>query len=266
MKKVLLISFFTIFTLGLSAQKAVRKNVRQGNKAYQEQRYGAAEEKYKAAIQENANSKEASYNLANTYYRQQQWDEAIKEYDHYLTIENNDAKKMSHAWSNIGNTYLKKKANEKSQQQAMQQQGQNPQQPQQPQEDNLKLTMEAYKNALRLDPTDDDTRYNLAVVQKMIKDREEQNKDQEKNKDQENKDDKKDQQQEKQDPKQEPKKDPKQDQKPEQQQGQMSQENVQQILQAIEQDEKATQERVKQNKAQERKQQNQNNRRQDKDW
>ena len=264
MKKILLISIFTIFAVGLSAQKGVRKNVRDGNKAYNEQRYGAAEEKYKAAIEANASSKEASYNLANTYYRQQRWDDAVKEYQHYLTIENEDPKKMSTAWSNMGNTYLKKKANEKGQQpQQMMQPGQDPQQqqPQQKQADNLKLSMEAYKQALRLDPTDDNTRYNLAVVQKMIKDQEDENKDNNQdNKQDQKQDDKQDQ---KQDQKNDPKQDPKQDQK---QENQMSQDNIQQILQAIEQDEKETQERVKQGKAEERKQQNMNNRRQNKDW
>ena len=236
MKKIIFITLFTLIAVSLSAQKEARKAVRSGNKAYKDQRYGAAEAEYHKALKDDAASKEASFNLANAYYKQQKWDDAVKEYQHYLTLENQNPIKMSAAWSNMGNTFLKKKANEKGQgQQAPVPQGQQPQQPQQQQADNLKMSMEAYKNALRLNPKDDNTRYNLAVVQKMIQDRqnEDQNKDQ--NKDQKD-------------------------------QNQMSQDNMQQMLQAIEQDEKNTQERVNQAKAQERKQKNENNRKQNKDW
>jgi tetratricopeptide (TPR) repeat protein len=266
MKKIIYITLFTLIAVNLSAQKEVRNAIRSGNKAYNDQRYGAAEAEYNKAIKGNAASKEASFNLANTYYRQQKWDDALKEYQHYLTLENESPLRMSSAWSNIGNTYLKKKANEKGQGQQMPlQPGQQPQQPGQ-QADNLKSSMEAYKNALRLNPKDDETRYNLAVVQKMIQDR--QNEDQNQSKDQ-NKDQNKDQKQDQnkdQNQNQDQNKDQKQDQKDQQNQNQMSQDNMQQMLQAIEQDEKNTQERVNQAKAQERKQKNESNRKQNKDW
>lgn len=252
MKRIVFIVLLTVFAVNLSAQKAVRKSIKRGNKAFKEQRYSAAETDYAKALEENASSKEASFNLANTYYKQQRYDEALNEYKHYLTLENEAPEKMSAAWSNIGNTYLKKKAAEKSQMQA--QGGQ----PQQQQADNLKMSMEAYKNALRLDPTDDETRENLAIVQKMIKDQEGgggENDDQEQNQDQ--KEDKKDQEQN-QDKNQDKQEQPKEDQ--------MSQENIQQILEAIEQDERETQDRVNQLKADERKKQSERNRQQDKDW
>ncbi len=270
MKKTLFIIFFALVAINLFAQKQVRKSVRSGNKAYNEQRYGAAEAEYDKALKENAGSKEASFNLANTYYKQQRWDDAVKEYQHYLTLENEDQTKMSAAWANMGNTFLKKKANEKSEgqgQMPMMQGGQT-QAPQQggQKADNLKLSMEAYKNSLRLNPGDEKVRYNLAVVQKIIKDREDQDQNQDQKQDQKqdkNQDQKQDQNK---DQNQDQNKDPKQDQKNQDNQNQMSQDNIQQILQAIEQDEKETQERVKQAKAQERKQKNENNRKQNKDW
>lgn len=267
MKKVLFLMFLILVSVGLSAQKEVRKAIRVGNKAYDEQLYATAEAEYSKAKEENANSKEAAFNLANTYYRQQKWDQALAEYQHYLKLENEDPEKISAAWSNMGNTFLKKKANEKaaSAQMMMAQQGEQPQGPQAKQEDNLKLSMEAYKNALRFNPNDDETRYNLAVVQKMIKDKEDQDKDQDKDQDQKD-DQKQDQKQDQQDQKQDPKQDPKQDQKDQQQQNQMSQDNMQQILQALEQDEKETQERVRQAQARERKEKNEQNRKQNKDW
>lgn len=255
MKRIVFIVLLTVFAVNLSAQKAVRKSIKRGNEAFKEQRYSAAETDYAKALEENASSKEASFNLANTYYKQQRYDEALNEYKHYLTLENEAPEKMSAAWSNIGNTYLKKKAAEKSQMQA--QGGQ----PQQQQADNLQMSMEAYKNALRLDPTDDETRENLAIVQKMIKDQEGgggENDDQEQKQDQ--KEDKKDDQQN------QDKNQDKQDQQEQPKEDQMSQENIQQILEAIEQDERETQDRVNQLKADERKKQSERNRQQDKDW
>jgi tetratricopeptide (TPR) repeat protein len=264
MKKTILITLFALMAVGLSAQKAERKAVRAGNNAYNEQRFGAAEAEYAKAIRENAKSKEASFNLANTYYKQQRWDDALVEYDHYLKLESNDKNKMSAAWSNVGNTYLKKKSNEKGQPVAQPGQGQ---QGGGQQADNLQMSMEAYKNALRLNPKDDETRYNLAAVQKMLKDRkgegggggQDQKKDDKKeDKKEDQKDQNKNQNQNKQDQKD------KQDRQ--NQQNQMSQDNIQQMLQAIEQDEKGTQQRVKERKAQEQKRKNEDNRKQNKDW
>lgn len=276
MKRTLTVALLVLLTGSLFAQKTVRRAIKNGNSAYNEQRYSAAEAAYADALEENEASKEASFNLANSYYKQDRYDEALKEYDHYLKLEQEDLNAMSSAWSNIGNTYLKKKANEKAEAAAMQQAAQSgqPGQPQakQQQQDNLQLSMAAYKNALRLNPKDDETRENLAIVQKVIQDQEkdedggggggsddkDQNQDQDKQ-DQDNKDDKQDQKEDKQDQ-------GKPDKQDQQQDGQMSQENIQQILDAIEQDERDTQNKVNQIKANERKKQSERNRLQDKDW
>lgn len=262
MKRNILLALLTILTLSVSAQKNVRRAIRKGNGAYKEQRYSAAEADYAKALEQNASSKQASFNLGNTFYKQQRWDEALKEHEHYLTLENEDPEKMSSAWSNMGNTYLKKKAGEKSQANGgmMPQQGGNSQEKGN-QLDNLKASMEAYKNALRLNPADNETRENLAIVQKMIKDQEGDGGGDDKNQDknQDKKDDKKQDQQNK-DKNEDKKDDKKQDE------NQMSQDNIQQILNAIEQDERETQQRVNQAKADERKQKSERNRRQDKDW
>lgn len=260
MKRNILLSLLVVFVVSASAQKKVRQAIRNGNSAYKEQRYSAAEADYAKALELNASSKQASFNLGNTLYKQQRWDEALKEHEHYLTIENEDHEKMSSAWSNMGNTYLKKKAAENSQSGGgmMPPQGGNSQQ--QGQElDNLKASMEAYKNALRLNPSDNETRENLAIVQKMIKDQEgEGGGEDDKKEDQ--KDDKKEDQKQDQNKNEDKKDDKKQDE------NQMSPDNIQQILEAIEQDEKETQQRVNQAKSDARKQQSDRNRRQNKDW
>lgn len=273
MKKIVFISLIIISALNLSAQEKIdaskaRKEIRGGNKSFRDQLYGAAEGKYMEATKADPANTIAAYNLANTYYKQQRWDDALKEYQRYLTLEKQNPKLMSQAWSNIGSVYLKKKADERSKNNMQAQAGQMPTGQAQQQgnaPDNLQMSMEAYKNSLRIDPTDNDTRYNLAVVQKMIQDQKQDggggqnDKDKNKDKDKDKDKDKQDQNnkdQQKQDP-------PKQDK---QNQNQMSQSNAEQILQALEQEEKQTQERVKEGQARQRQRQNANNKRQDKDW
>lgn len=219
-----------ILTTSLYAQKDVRKNVRNGNKAYKQQKFSEASDLYNDAIESNPISPEANYNMGNTLYRQKDWQKASEYYNNYLSIEKENSDNMSTAWHNIGNTMLQGKDLEKS--------------------------LEAYKMALRLNPEDEDARYNLAVVQKMIQDQEsdeqpeqqEQEQQQDQNKDQQNNPD-------------QPKK-TEQNQEPEQ----MSRDNARQLLQAIEQDEKETLDKVNKMKAEERKQKSDDNKRQNKDW
>ena len=154
----------------------------------------------------------------------------MEQYNRYLQENQNDPMKMSSAWHNIGNTMLQQKDLEKS--------------------------MEAYKMALRLNPEDNEARYNLAVVQKMIQDKEE--------------DQQPEQQDQQQDPnqQQDPQSNPDQPKKTEKspEPEQMSRDNARQLLQALEQDERETQEKVNKIKAEERKEKAEDNRRQSKDW
>ena len=106
--------------------------------------------------------------------------------------------------------------------------------------------IEAYKQSLRNNPNDDETRYNLALAQKMLKDQQQQQQNQnQQNKDkQENKKDEQEQQQKKEQEQQKQKQDSQQQQQ-QQQQNQMSKENAEQLLNAVMQDEKDVQEKVK---------------------
>ena len=149
-----LIKYILFFQVGMmlpiavSAQKDVRKNIRKGNKEYRQEKFSDAVKFYENAVEENAASKEANFNLGNALYRQKEWDQAIEKYNHYTSLEQEKPEEASAAWHNIGNAMLQKKE--------------------------LQGSMEAYKMALRLNPQDDEARYNLAVVQKMTQDEEEQ--------------------------------------------------------------------------------------------
>ena len=106
----------------------------------------------------------------------------------------------------------------------------------------LPQCIEAYKESLRNNPKDDETRYNLALAQKQLKDQQQQqNQDQNEDQQQEQKEDEQ-QNKEQQD---QDKKDQQQNQQQQQNQNQMSKENVEQLLNAVMQDEKNIQDKVK---------------------
>jgi tetratricopeptide (TPR) repeat protein len=168
-------------------------------------------------------------------YRQKDWAASVEQYQHFLTLEQENPAVASEAWHNVGNSMLQQK--------------------------DLQKSMEAYKMALRLNPEDDEARYNLAVVQKMLQDQEQEEQEQEQQEDQE--------QEQQQDPRGDSPQNPQdQEKRPEQQEGpeQMSRDNARQLLQAIEQDERDTQEKVQRMKAQEREERAQENRRRNKNW
>jgi Ca-activated chloride channel family protein len=106
--------------------------------------------------------------------------------------------------------------------------------------------IEAYKNALRLNPSDDETRYNLVLCQRQKK-----KQDQNQQQNQGNDDKKKDQNQNKDQQQPDQKKDKKDDQKQQEQpKPQMSKDNAEQLLNAAIQNEKQTQDKLKQSQQQ----------------
>ncbi len=240
MKQILFILFFAIAFSSLSfSQKQVRKDIREGNKEYKQGSFTDAEIDYRRALEGNARSTEAAYNLGNSLYKQQKLQEALEQYQAIVNNET-DKNKLSKAWHNTGNVFLAT--------------------------GDLPKSIAAYKNALRNNPKDEETRYNLALAQKMLEDQqnEDQQQDQQKQ-EQEQQQEQEQEQEQNQDQKQnqDQQEQEQQQQQEEQQQSpnEMSKENADQILDALMQDEKDTQEKVK---AEQMKQQKQ--RRTDKNW
>lgn len=221
-------------------QKAERKHVREGNKLYESEKFTEAEIAYRKSLEVNPRSLEGTYDLGNALYKQKKFPEAAEQYQLVAgqgekMIETPEGKaRLSEVYHNMGNIFMQNKDYAKS--------------------------VEVYKQSLRLDPKDDETRYNLALAQKLLDDQQNQDQSQDQqNQDQkENEDQKDDQQQQPQ-----PKDDQQQDKTQEQPQPneQMSQDNAQQMLDAFLQDEKETQEKVK--KAQ---MQQQQRRKTEKEW
>lgn len=203
----------SVLTLSALAQKE-SNDVRAGNKLYKSSKFTDAEVAYRKGLQKNSKSFEANYNLGNALFKQKKYKEALEKYNNAIALKSTDKHKIASTLHNVGNSLFVEKKYEES--------------------------INAYKAALKNNPKDDDTRYNLAYAQLMLKkQQEEQKKDQkDQNKDQNKNQNKQDQKQNKDQQKEQPQ--PQQQNKP-----QMSKENAQQILDALMQDEKNTQDKAK---------------------
>ena len=130
-----------------------------------------AEKKYRLGVSAKQNNAAGSYNLGNAYYKSELYDEAMLR--HLEAVNNSGSKLEKHkAYHNIGNTLMQQKR--------------------------CKEAVSAYKNALRNSPSDDESRYNLALAQECAKEQgdgkgEDKDKDRDENKDdKENSDENKD--------------------------------------------------------------------------
>ena len=219
--KYILFTIFLLSVASVSAQKAERDYIRKGNRLFNDSVFVDAEVNYRKALEVNPKSTVSMYNLGNTLSQQQKFQDAMEQYVAAGKIEK-DKMKLSHIYHNMGVLFQAGKDYAKA--------------------------VEAYKMSLRNNPADDETRYNLALAQKMLKDQQQnQDQNQDQNKDQQQK---QDQQQDKNkdkqnDQKQDEKKDQQQPPKSEKKDNQMSKENAEQLLNSVMQDEKDVQDKVK---------------------
>ena len=223
----------------LSAQSD-RSEVRAGNRDFKKGQYREAEIDYKRALIADSASVTAKYNLGNALYKAESYNEAELYFkDLGDTLKNLSKSKASDYFHNSGNLALKQKKYQEA--------------------------VEAFKESLRLEPDNFETKSNLAYAQKMLKDQQQnqqsqnqqqqqqdqnqdqnqQNQDQNQNNDQQNdqnqdqnQNNDQNQDQQNQDQQQQP-----------QAQPQISPQAAQQMLQAIEDKEKQTQDKVKKAKA-----------------
>lgn len=252
--------FFNI-SFGQSVQEEnkqiIRKTdkiLREAEKELSENDFASAEASYRQAVSKNPESVTARYNMANMYYGKEKPAQAATRYDQAGKIAGTKEEKHR-IFHNMGNSFMEQK--------------------------NYAGAVEAYKNALRNIPSDEETRYNLALAKKMLEkekedggdgedDKKEQNKD-DKNKDKKDDQGKKDQDKkdgedkedkggdQKDDSKQEPEKpddkgDPKdkkeekgdqeKEQQPQPQPGQLSAQQIKNLLEAMNNEEKKVQEKI----------------------
>lgn len=204
-------------SVAVYGQKTERDYLRSGNKLYKDSTFVKAEVDYRKALELEPKSTDAMYNLGNALLMQQKAKEAMEQFEAASRVEKDKAK-LAQIYHNMGVILQSSKQ--------------------------LPQCIEAYKQALRNNPKDDETRYNLALAQKQLKDQQQQQ-DQNQEKDQKQ-DLKKDEQQQNKDQQEQDKKDQQQNNQQQQQnENQMSKENAEQLLKAAMQDEKNVQDKVK---------------------
>ena len=229
MKRLLIIlSLLISFTSFAQNKKSL---LREGNTLYADSSYNDAEMQYRKSLEKDQDYFNASFNLADAVYKQERYEESSALFG--ALIDNAPTESdLSKVYHNMGNSLVK--------------------------EQKLDEAIDAYKNALRINPNDAETRHNLALCKKQKQEQEQQ---QEKNK--EDKEDKEEQEENKEDKEGEKKeeqekneqKNENQEQKQEDQQNQqeekkeeMSKEDAEKMLEAIQQQEKDLQEELQKKK------------------
>lgn len=194
-----------------------RDLIRSGNKFYRQKKYSAAEVDYRKAISKNPENPQALYNLGCALMMQNKSSEAVKFYEKASSVETNKMRKAK-IYHNIGVICQSGKMYGEA--------------------------IKAYSEALRNNPSDNETRYNLVLCKRLQKDKRNNNNKQKK---QEGKD-----KQEEQNGKSEKNKDKNKQKNDKQnpQQPQMSKDNAEQLINAAMQQEQQTQERMNKNRQQ----------------
>ena len=208
--------FLLIAATTVDAQKAERDLIRKGNRMYNDSVYENAEVNYRKALEINPKSTVAMYNLANTLMQQNKLQEAMEQFASAAKVEK-EKPNLAQIYHNMGVIFQSQKDYAKA--------------------------IEAYKESLRNNPKDDETRYNLALAQKLLKDQQQDQQNHDNQQNQQKQEEKQDQQQNQQqnqnnDQQQEPPQQQKQD-------NQMSKESAEQLLNSVMQDEKDVQDKVK---------------------
>ncbi len=224
----------------------VKPELRKGNELYKQKKYKEAQGSYMNALQKDPASYTGMFNMGDALYKEKQFENA-RQAMAASAKSTKDKREQAKSYHNIGNTFLEERKWEEA--------------------------INAYKQSLRLDPTDADTKYNLAYANAMLKkegggkdnkdknDKKDQNKkDQDKKeqdkKDQDKKDqDKKDQDKKDQDKKDEPKDDKgdkgdkdKPEQRPQGQPSKLSKQQAENLLNALRQEEKKLQDKKEKDK------------------
>jgi len=157
-----------ISTCNVLFAQSTRSLVNEGVELYNEQKFADAEVNFKKGAEESPNNFEAKFNLGDAYYKQERYDEAMKTYQSAFVDAKNDLEK-SDIYYNIGNSLLKSQK--------------------------LKESIGAYKEALKLNPNDEQAKYNLSYALNQLNNQDQNQDENQQQQNDENKDENKDQQQ-----------------------------------------------------------------------
>ena len=117
---------------------AAPQKVEEGNRLFEKKDYEGALRKYGEAQEKNPLAPEVPFNMGNSFYRQNRFEEAIRSHSHSIELGSDALKAKAHY--NIGNSLYRKGDSQGA--------------------------LEAYKKAIDLDPNDIDTKYNIEFIQR----------------------------------------------------------------------------------------------------
>ena len=250
MKRLIYILFLlSAVALTDASAQVDKREVRRGNRDFKKENYKEAELQYFRALAKDSLSFAANYNMANTLYRQENHDQALKHLERLEEVAA-DSPAAADFYFNLGNVAMAKEEYQKA--------------------------VDAYKQSLLRNPGDVEAKENYIYAKAKLKEQQDQQQNDQNNQDQNNQDqnqnndqnkdqnqDKKDDQnknddqnkdQQDQNKDQQDQNQDQQDQKKDQQnqsgsEPKISPQAAQQMLQAIQAKEKETQEKVNKEKA-----------------
>ena len=202
-----LLSLLTVYQLPAQTTDAL---IRRGNRFYNKQDYDQSLVNYDKALKKSPGNPDAHFNLGDAQYRKNDYEKAAASYDDVLQSKADENTRQS-AYYNKGVAMIRQKK--------------------------LDESIDAWKNALRLNPDDSEARENLvkALLEKKKQDQQQQQQNKKEQKDKKKDDKKQDQNQ--------------QDKTPKQQQSKLTKQQVEQYLKSLEQREKDVQDKMNQNKS-----------------
>lgn len=184
-----------------------KTEIKAGNDAYKKSNFPMAEQSYNNALKKNPANATAQFNLGNALYKADKKDAAIAAYEKSITQLKNPIEK-SNAWYNKG---VVEQNNQK-----------------------LPECIASYKEALKLDPTNEDARQNLQKALQQQKKDEQKKKEEKKKENEKDKKDNDDQNKQNQ-----------QQQEPKQQQSKLTKKEAEEKLKALLQQEKNLQNKLR---------------------
>jgi Ca-activated chloride channel homolog len=156
MMKQLITFLLVVLNVPVLFAQDAKSYIHQGNVLYHQKKYKEAEEAYRKATAKKDQTVESNFNLGDALYKEKKFDSAGRNFSAIASSSTNPLLKAE-AYHNLGNSLLTNKKYDKS--------------------------IDAYKKALINNPQDDQTRYNLAYAQEMLKRQQQQNKDNKNNQD-----------------------------------------------------------------------------------
>lgn len=193
--------------------------VKKGNEAFKNGNYKKALEYYHRAETDLPESPELDYNVAGALHQDGGYEQAVDKYTRALNTTDINLEVSAHY--NLGNTYFRT--------------------------EDYPNAIKSYENALSINPNDMDTKYNLELARKMLKDQmQPQQQDQQQQQQQEQEQDQQEQdQQQQQDDQQQDQQQQEQQQQQQEQQKEISKEDAERILNALRDDEQDIQKKIK---------------------